>query len=334
MWNDTVQEHTDAVRSAIQAHIQRTEQTLRPASATLSGEGEVAGLTYRAAGSGTPVVLLPLGLSAHQWDALLPLLQANHSTILLGGRYLQPVENLEARADGDYRRMALGLLNLADPNSANSLVEVGCGSGALLRRIARSTNCRRVVGLDVNRFLLGEAKALADSEGVSSRLEFKEGSAEAIPFPDTEFDIAFSSTVMEEVDADRMLSEMVRITKPGGRVAVIVRAVDRGQWTNLALPEELKRKVEAYSGSKSELGCADASLTQRFHDAGLKDIRGGPAWGWVTPADAWWKNVGTQMLASLSEAENEMWNAALAKAAAERLPVWVARPFHCAVGVK
>jgi hypothetical protein len=131
-----------------------------------------------------------------------------------------------------------------------------------------------------------------------------------------------------------MLSEMVRITKPGGRVAVIVRAVDRGQWTNLALPEELKRKVEAYSGSKSELGCADASLTQRFHDAGLKDIRGGPAWGWVTPADAWWKNVGTQMLASLSEAENEMWNAALAKAAAERLPVWVARPFHCAVGVK
>ncbi|HTE83646.1 MAG TPA: methyltransferase domain-containing protein [Dehalococcoidia bacterium] len=334
MWSDTVAERTQEVWAAVAGHLDRMEQrtSLRPGS--LSGQGETAGLTYRAAGSGTPVVLLPLGLSAHQWDALLPHLQTRHSTILLGGRYLQPVENLEARADGDYSRMALGVLDLAEPGTADAVVEVGCGSGALLRRIARRTNSRRIAGLDVNSFLLGEARALASSEGLAGRLEFRQGSAEAIPFADDTFDVAFSSTVMEEVDAERMLAEMVRITRPGGRVAVIVRGVDRGQWTNLALPKGLKRKVEAYSGSKSPHGCADETLVQRFHAAGLKNVRGGPAWSWVTPADAWWKNVGTQMLASLTAAENRTWDQALAKAAAAGQPIWVARPFHCAVGVK
>lgn len=334
MWSDTVSEHTDAVGAAISTHIREAEQKAPLGAASLSGQGEIAGLTYLAAGMGTPVVLLPLGLSAHQWDALLPKLQAGHSTVVLGGRHLQPVENLEARADGDYSRMALGVLDLANPGPNDSIVEIGCGSGALLRRIARRTNARRVTGLDVNQFLLGEAQALAQSENLAERLEFRKGSAEAIPFADGEFDIAFSSTVMEEVDADKMLAEMVRITRPGGRVVVIVRGVDRGQWTNLELPKDLKRKVEAYSGSKAPRGCADESLVQRFHDAGLKNVRGGPAWGWVSPQDAWWKNVGTQMLASLTEAENDIWNEALNKAMAAGRPVWVARPFHCAVGVK
>src|SRR2546422_196531 len=72
----------------------------------------------------------------------------------------------------------------------------------------------------------------------------REGSAEAIPLPDHSFDIVFSSTVMEEVDADRMMAELVRIAKPGGSVAVIVRAVDRGNWTNAPLPAEIRRLVE------------------------------------------------------------------------------------------
>jgi SAM-dependent methyltransferase len=192
----------------------------------------------------------------------------------------------------------------------------------------------RVTGLDVNAFLLGEARALAAHEGLFGRLVFHEGSAEAIPFPDDAFDIAFSSTVMEEVDADRMMAELVRITKPGGRVAVVVRAVDRGSWTNLPLPRTVKDKLEARSGGVSDRGCADESLCRRFHDAGLTDVQGGPVWSWVHPADAWWKQVDTQARGSLSADENEAWSVALATAQAQGLPVWVARPFHCAVGRK
>ena len=81
-----------------------------------------------------------------------------------------------------------------------------------------------------------------------------------MPFPDDHFGVAMSTTVMEEVDANRMLAEMVRVTKPGGRVAVVVRATDLPWVVNLTLREELKTKVEASSGPIAERGCADASL--------------------------------------------------------------------------
>ena len=367
MWSDTVAERTDEVAGVVLDFLAETERSGAPTKmltphpdplpkgegdqtplplgeadgaqrsrVRVAPEGEVAGVTYRAAGSSTPVVLFPLGLSAHQWEPLLPRLQANHCTIVLGGKHLQPVENLEARAAGDYSRMALTHLDLAAPQPNESLIEIGCGSGALLRRIVRRTGMARVVGLDVNSFLLKEARALIAEEGLGDRVELREGSAEAIPFPDNSFDIAFSSTVMEEVDADRMLAEMARITRPGGRVAVIVRAVDRGQWTNLPLPKALKVKVEADTGSGgvSARGCADESLLRRFHDAGLRQVRGGPAWAWMQPGDAWWANSERQVLGNLSGDEIKTWRSALAAALAEGLPISVARPFHCAAGVK
>jgi SAM-dependent methyltransferase len=333
-WSDTIVDRTDEVEQVLLAFLAKMDAANALPALSVSGQGEVAGITYRAAGTGTPVVLLPLGLSAHQWDPLLPRLQARHCTIVLAGRHLQPVENLEARAAGSYSRMALDLLDRASPQLGDSLIEVGCGSGALLRRIAVHTGIEGVVGLDVNAFLLREARALAAQEDLADRLDFHEGSAEAIPFPDNSFDVAFSSTVMEEVDADRMLAEMARITKPGGRVAVAVRAVDRGSWTNLPLPKAVKEKIEASTGGVGEKGCADESLCLRFHEAGLKQVQGGPAWSWIQPGDAVWRNTEPQVRGLLAGDEIAAWTSALERAQAAGRPVWLARPFHCAVGTK
>ena len=135
---------------------------------------------------------------------------------MLGGKYLQPVETLEAMAESDYARMALHLLDLAKPHASEALIEVGCGTGALFRSIVQHTGMARVTGLDINGFLLKEARALAVQEGRGQRLHFEEGSAEALPWPDNAFAVVYSWTVMEEVDADRMLAELVQIAKPGG----------------------------------------------------------------------------------------------------------------------
>jgi ubiquinone/menaquinone biosynthesis C-methylase UbiE len=51
-----------------------------------------------------------------------------------------------------------------------------------------------------------------------------EGRAEALPFPDSSIDVALACAILEEGDADRMLAELIRITKPGGRIGVVVRA--------------------------------------------------------------------------------------------------------------
>ena len=95
-----------------------------------------------------------------------------------------------------------------------------------------------------------------------------------MPSPDESFDLAMSRTVLEEGDADRMLEEMVRVVKPGGRVAAAVRALDMSFYVNLPLRDELKRKAEATPfGAVVQLGCADASLYSRLVRAGLTQVK-------------------------------------------------------------
>jgi ubiquinone/menaquinone biosynthesis C-methylase UbiE len=124
-----------------------------------------------------------------------------------------------------------------------------------------------MIGVDQNLYLMREARALARREGLADRIDLREGSAEALPLPDGFADVALCCTVAEEGNAERMFGELVRITKPGGRVGVIVRAIDRGCWINLPLDTVLKTKVEMpgmIGGGMSPGGCADASLYQNF----------------------------------------------------------------------
>jgi ubiquinone/menaquinone biosynthesis C-methylase UbiE len=81
-------------------------------------------------------------------------------------------------------------------------VDVGCGTGALTRRLARRVGpTGRVVGADINAYLLREASAIAQHQELGDVIAFEMGSAEALPFPDGRFDAALACTVLEEVDA-------------------------------------------------------------------------------------------------------------------------------------
>jgi len=55
----------------------------------------------------------------------------------------------------------------------------------------------KIVAIDPNTFLQSEAAALATSEGLGDRIEFRPGNAEALPFPDATFGCVFSVTVFE-----------------------------------------------------------------------------------------------------------------------------------------
>lgn len=332
-WADMIADRTEDIGSAMMDFLSPIDQRQRCKAMTLpGGEGEVADISYSIRGSGPPLVLLPLALAPSQWQPLLAALSSHYCTITLGGPALGMVAFLEARSQG-YLRVVRCLVDEAQPQPGEAVLEVGSGPGVVVRWLAQHTSgANRIVGVDVNRYLLREAAALARKEGVEDVIEFREGNAEALPFTDSQFDVTMACTVLEEGDADRMLAKMVRVTKPGGRVAVIVRSIDMPWWVNLPLRVELKTKVEAQTGNVQEQGCADASLYWRLHQAGLEQVTMFPQLAAYAKGERL-QYLQERIVANLKPEEVNEWREAISQAYAEGT-FFIAQPFHCAVGTK
>jgi SAM-dependent methyltransferase len=266
-----------------------------------------------------------------------PLLAERYSTITIGGTELGLAHVLERRGrQAGYLGVVGRLLQEVELQPGERVLEVGCGTGVLDRWLARRTaGANQIVGVDINRYLLREGQALVRKEGLEGQVELRQGNARDVPFPDGAFDVVISSTVMEELDADRMMAELVRVTRPGGRVGVIVRAVDMPLLPNFELSDGLKAKAgSARFGGVEEGGCADISLYQRFHQAGLAQVKMFPQYGVVTYADQpYIQLVQGFVLGTLSGDEAAEWRTAVARAQAEST-FFIATPYHCAAGTK
>lgn len=336
-WSDIAAERNEELGSAMLQFLERATPPARPQTGSpREGEGEFAGISYRIRGAGPPLVLLPMFLAASQWEPLISRLAQQYCTITLGGAALGAVAVLESRGHAAaYLQMVRSLIDEAQPRQGEAILEVGCGTGVLLRWLAGHTRAaNRITGLDINHYMLQEAAALARRDGLADAIDLQEGNAETLPFPDASFDVVMSVTVIEEVDADRMLAEMVRVTKPGGRVALACRAIDIPYLANLPLSGALKAKVEAARGGVAPRGCADASLYRRMRQAGLRQLTMLPQ---LTAFDQGDGPVVEQLLSQLltnpSDDEAREWQAARAQAEAEGT-FFIAWPHHAAVGIK
>jgi len=301
-----------------------------PVSRLSEPEGEIAGVTYRIRGGGPPLVLMPLSLAPSQWDPVIATLSARYCTISLGGPLLGVVGILEERGRSNYLAMVKNLLDVVDIRPNEVVLEVGGGSGVVVREVARRTaGANRIIEVD------SEAEALAKQAGLANRISFQEGHAEAIPLADDSVDVALSFTVMEEGDADSMLSELVRVTRPGGRIAAIVRSLDMPPWANAILGPTVRAKVDMPGrGDVAAAGCADASLYQRFRRAGLVGLTCFSQLASVDASQASRLAVLEQrILPSLTEEESAEWESAVAEAEADGT-FFIAMPHHCAVGIK
>lgn len=336
IWADTVADRLHEVESALLDFWSRPNAADSTAAVSLRPtEGSHEGLQYRVEGEGPPLLLLPLSLSPSQWNPLVERLIDRFCVITLGGAFVGAVALLEGRAKSGYGELVASVLDSASLGPGEVALEVGCGSGALSRGLlARSDPTSQIVATDLNPYLLTEARALVEAEGMASRIRFEQADGTQLPYGDNEIDVAFSSTVIEEAHADQMLAELARVTKPGGRIVAITRAIDVDWWVNLDLPEDLRRSLNV-NGPKtgagvSADGCADASLYLRAQDTGIKSLRMGPQFAPYRDG-ARLEDVLARLRSTLAESDLAAFSRAVDQGRSNGT-LLVCEPFHCLVG--
>jgi SAM-dependent methyltransferase len=153
-------------------------------------------------------------------------------------------------------------------------MEVGSGSGVVLRDLARRVGpTGRATGLDYDPRFLEFARELAERDGLADRIELRQGDARAMPFEDGQFDVALAATTLAHVpDGERAIPEMVRVVRPGGRVAIFERDVDS---MIIAHPDrELTRRIiHAGADQATVNGLLARRLPGLLIDAGLLDLQ-------------------------------------------------------------
>ena len=177
-----------------------------------------------------------------------------------------------ARAEDEIsaRDEYLGLLRISP---GERVLDVGCGSGAVTREIAkRVTPGGAVVGMDSSGALLRVAREYADGAGISGLIEFQEGDCRKLSFPDASFDVVLAATVLAHVpEAERALPEMVRVVRPGGRVGVF--DLD-GDGLLIRHPDRVvtRRIVASHCDNGAVNGWLIREIPSVFSELGLKDV--------------------------------------------------------------
>lgn len=117
------------------------------------------------------------------------------------------------------------LLDMISPASEVRLLDVGTGTGELLRALARRPlRPDRATGIDRSRAVLRQVPQLP------SGWDLQEAAGEALPFEDASFDVVCASWVLHVLDPEirqKVISEVRRVLRPGGRFGTITIAPPR-----------------------------------------------------------------------------------------------------------
>jgi ubiquinone/menaquinone biosynthesis C-methylase UbiE len=164
------------------------------------------------------------------------------------------------------------LLAVARLRPGERVLDVGTGTGIVARLAEPNIGPNgSVTGLDTNPDMLSVARARALEEGLS--IEWLEGQAEVLPYPDQCFDLVLSQfAMMFFADRRTALAEMRRVLVPGGRVALSVFAgIDRHPFY-VALDDAIARRLgTSVVGAIFALGDAEV-LRDAIIEADLREV--------------------------------------------------------------
>lgn len=112
------------------------------------------------------------------------------------------------------RRMYSVLLNKLSNIPYHSALDIGCGTGEMLRLILEQDGSKQLTGLDLSERMLDIAKAKLTPPG---GVVLVQGDSEHLPFQDNSFDLVYCNSSFHHYPApDRVLAEIRRVLKSGG----------------------------------------------------------------------------------------------------------------------
>ncbi len=151
--------------------------------------------------------------------------------------------------------------------SGKNVLDIGSGLGGPAFILASTHDAARVVGTEVQDQLVAGAQESAARLGIDDRIEFISVRPGPLPFENSTFDVVFSKdSIIHVADKDELISEIRRVLKPRGEVAI-------GDWFggHEPLSTEAKAWLEATGLTFALKPIEDFAAL--FEEAGFTDIR-------------------------------------------------------------
>jgi SAM-dependent methyltransferase len=121
-----------------------------------------------------------------------------------------------------------------------TILDVGCGGGRTVQKLAGLASAGRVCGLDYSATSVSVARTVNAALLATGRVDIQQGTVSALPYADATFDLVTAiETHYYWPDPIKDLREIRRVLKPGGRL-VIVAETYRGQWGGALLAPFMK----------------------------------------------------------------------------------------------
>jgi ubiquinone/menaquinone biosynthesis C-methylase UbiE len=189
--------------------------------------------------------------------------------------------NFNVRSAGGYdqlmgrwsRKLAPLFIDFAGLEDGERVLDVGCGTGSLTFALPTVAKVSEIAAIDYSPVFVEEAKR----RNSDARITIREGDAMALPFPDGVFDRALSLLVLHFVpDAEKAVSEMGRVVRPGGVVAAAVwdhlggLPSMRMMWDTVAAQDDAAR--QARSRYLFQPMMAPNEMKQCFERVGLQQV--------------------------------------------------------------
>jgi len=128
--------------------------------------------------------------------------------------------------DQSWRRKTVSALELGP---SHRVLDLATGTADLGIQVARTELSVSVVGLDPSAKMLDVGRDKVKRGGLEARVELVQGDAQALPFADASFhSVCIAFGIRNVPDRAQALREMARVTRPGGRIAILELSEPRG----------------------------------------------------------------------------------------------------------